>query len=1192
MKKFSKLFATLGAVAMLGLGVFASCKSDDGDDDPVLSGIEVTEKPSKTLYTVGDADDSFDAAGLVITEKWTEGKADVSVTYSDENAAAFKFDGFSTSEANDALPITVTYKNKTATFDIKVVSAEAAATTEALAGKTVSVEGVSIAFASDGSATVTDEDGNAVEGATVTIKEDGSVEVVIGEETYTATIGEGGEVTVKDSAGNEKTVEDEETGFTSHNESIDNTAANLGAVAESASSSDETVATVAIADGKVTVTSKKAGTATITAKASGYTDASVVITVAEDGTISVGTITKFVAEETPEVAPEPVTVVNALWDFKTNITGVADEAKFGAQTADTDLTGKGTNSIDSGTEKGATLKILKASSDLKWKKENDNDYGLYAGKKGDGTTAADTYLTEYATSDYVKGKLELTLNDSAKVTLKVSGNGDEGENHHRWVVVTNADEKIVGSIDGLKKGEGNIVELKLNGGELLKAGTYTIWMNGSRLNAVEVKNDLTADVAKVKGVEIESNATSISYNGTATLTATPTYAGTPTLTYIWSIASGSGATVAPDSTDASKGILTANNETAEEVKVTVKVVVSDGTNEVDATSDEITIAAHGTTIVDEVKSVSLSTADDATSIDATGSLVLTATAEKTGAPTLTYTWSVSAGSAATIVKDTDDPTKATLTGTNESAEEKSVVVTCSVSDGTNTKTDTKTITIKADTSCYYLGTLTGDEATSGKVYRFESDKDYLVNSRGAWTTKQYKNSDLGDETNVGYTTFDFKKSQSATFTAKGVYAIAVYVMSGSTATSYKITSTNSAGTTAESDEIAVAGDNALHLSSVFNTNAASASDKLSIKIEGVGSASMYPLAFVLYDTAQEVIAITKTPTVEESLVSNATSFTFTASSNLNASETFKWSSSDTAVAEVDSSTGALKNKKAGTTTITATASTGKTATYSYTVNELGLTLSPTAATVANGSTKQLTATITPAGLTAERPITWTSGTASVASVSDEGLVSVVADEGTSVITAQIQGTEVTATCTITAAATGTGNNGASVTQIIFDDIKETAVDTSTESNYVSFKTSSNFSYTVYGKGDGKSSTKVGNSQNYVTATGESKVTGKCINFQGGAILSGSTIKSCIEFVAPSSAKKVTVQFYNGNSDRSINLLDGSTAKNGTVKTAGKVSASDSKEYPLLTSESFSITGGNTIRLGGSGGIYILSIKIE
>ena len=1026
MKKFSKLFATLGAVAMLGLGVFASCKSDDGDDDPVLSGIVVTEKPSKTLYTVGDADDSFDAAGLVITEKWTEGKADVSVTYSDENAAAFKFDGFSTSEANDALPITVTYKNKTATFDIKVVSAEAAATTEALAGKTVSVEGVSIAFASDGSAIVTDEDGNAVEGATVTIKEDGSVEVVIGEETYTATIGEGGEVTVKDSAGNEKTVEVKETGFTSHNESIDNTAANLGAVAESASSSDETVATVAIADGKVTVTSKKAGTTTITAKASGYTDASVVITVAEDGTISVGTITKFVAEETPEVAPEPVTVVNALWDFKTNITGVADETKFGAQTADTDLTGKGTNSIDSGTEKGATLKILKASSDLKWKKENDNDYGLYAGKKGDGTTAAGTYLTEYATSDYVKGKLELTLNDSAKVTLKVSGNGDEGENHHRWVVVTNADEKIVGSIDGLKKGEGNIVELKLNGGELLKAGTYTIWMNGSRLNAVEVKNDLTADVAKVKGVEIESNATSISYNGTATLTATPTYAGTPTLTYAWSIASGSGATVAPDSSDASKGILTANNETAEEVKVTVKVVVSDGTNEVDATSDEITIAAHGTTIVDEVKSVSLSTADDATSIDATGSLVLTATAEKTGAPTLTYTWSVPAGSAATIVKDTDDPTKATLTGTNESAEEKSVVVTCSVSDGTNTKKDTKTITIKADTSCYYLGTLTGDEATSGKVYRFESDKDYLVNSREAWTTKQYENFDLGDETKVDYKTFDFKKSQSATFTAKGVYAIAVYVMSGSTATSYKITSTNSAGTIAESDEITVAGDNKLHLSSVFNTNAASASDKLSIKIEGVGSASMYPLAFVLYDTAQEVITITKTPTVEESLVS-ATGFTFTAKSNLNTNETFTWSSSDTEVASFASeASGTITYSKKGTTTITATASTGKTATYSLTVNELGLTLSPTAATVANGSTKKLTATITPAGLTAERPITWTSGTDSVATVSDEGLVSVVADEGTSVITAQIQDTEVTATCTITAAATGTGNNGASV----------------------------------------------------------------------------------------------------------------------------------------------------------------------
>ena len=37
MKKFSKLFATLGAVAMLGLGGFASCKSDDGDDDNYIT---------------------------------------------------------------------------------------------------------------------------------------------------------------------------------------------------------------------------------------------------------------------------------------------------------------------------------------------------------------------------------------------------------------------------------------------------------------------------------------------------------------------------------------------------------------------------------------------------------------------------------------------------------------------------------------------------------------------------------------------------------------------------------------------------------------------------------------------------------------------------------------------------------------------------------------------------------------------------------------------------------------------------------------------------------------------------------------------------------------------------------------------------------------------------------------------------
>ena len=171
-------------------------------------------------------------------------------------------------------------------------------------------------------------------------------------------------------------------------------------------------------------------------------------------------------------------------------------------------------------------------------------------------------------------------------------------------------------------------------------------------------------------------------------------------------------------------------------------------------------------------------------------------------------------------------------------------------------------------------------------------------------------------------------------------------------------------------------------------------------------------------------------------------------------------------------------------------------------------------------------------------------------------------------------------------------NAASVYTITFDNITETVVDSSADSNSTEFKTASAFSYTVYGKADGKSATKVGNSQNYVTEAGGTKISGKCINF-GGAASFTSSIKSCIEFTAPSSATSVTVQFYQGNSGRKVNLYNGKETISGIVETAGKVTDSANGSTPLLTSETFTITGGSTIRIGSaSSGIYILGITIQ
>ena len=70
--------------------------------------------------------------------------------------------------------------------------------------------------------------------------------------------------------------------------------ADLGeATAATVASSDGTVATATVSEGTVTIVSVKAGSATITATAEGYNDASIPVTVAENGAITLGTITKF-----------------------------------------------------------------------------------------------------------------------------------------------------------------------------------------------------------------------------------------------------------------------------------------------------------------------------------------------------------------------------------------------------------------------------------------------------------------------------------------------------------------------------------------------------------------------------------------------------------------------------------------------------------------------------------------------------------------------------------------------------------------------------------------------------------------------------------------------------------------------------------------------------------------------------------
>ena len=128
-----------------------------------------------------------------------------------------------------------------------------------------------------------------------------------------------------------------------------------------------------------------------------------------------------------------------------------------------------------------------------------------------------------------------------------------------------------------------------------------------------------------------------------------------------------------------------------------------------------------------------------------------------------------------------------------------------------------------------------------------------------------------------------------------------------------------------------------------------------------------------------------------------------------------WSSTNSSVASV--SGGKVTAKSEGTTTITAEAHNGKTATCTVTVNEpvpevvevTSVSLNKTSLTLEIGESETLTATVLPSNAT-DKSVTWTSSAQSVATVAN-GTVTAVGS-GTATITATTSNGK-TATCMVT-----------------------------------------------------------------------------------------------------------------------------------------------------------------------------------
>ncbi len=160
----------------------------------------------------------------------------------------------------------------------------------------------------------------------------------------------------------------------------------------------------------------------------------------------------------------------------------------------------------------------------------------------------------------------------------------------------------------------------------------------------------------------------------------------------------------------------------------------------------------------------------------------------------------------------------------------------------------------------------------------------------------------------------------------------------------------------------------------------------------------------VYDP-DEVSYVTVSPssaTIEEGDTQGFSAAAYNAVSEAISGKTFTWSSSNTAVATIVSSTGVATGKKAGTATIKATVD-GVSDTATLRVDKVEV--SPSSATIEEGATKQFTASLKSGGSATFR---WRSSNTAVATVNSSG-VATGKKAGSVTITATANGLSDTAT---------------------------------------------------------------------------------------------------------------------------------------------------------------------------------------
>ena len=296
---------------------------------------------------------------------------------------------------------------------------------------------------------------------------------------------------------------------------------------------------------------------------------------------------------------------------------------------------------------------------------------------------------------------------------------------------------------------------------------------------------------------------------------------------------------------------------------------------------------------------------------------------------------------------------------------------------------------------------------------------------------------------------------------------------------------------------------------------------------------IYATSISLNKTSLELTEQSATRLIATVLPTNATNRTVT------------WSTSNSNIATV-SSDGTVYAKSPGYATITATTNDGTnlSATCAVTVTPqvvlaTSISLNKTSATLTEGYTEQLTATVLPSNAT-NKTVTWSTSNSAVATVNSNGLVTAIAPGSATIVATTTDGTNLSATCTVTVLpatvlATSISLNQTSAEMFLGETLQLTAtvLPSNTTNKTVTWSTSSSSIVTV-------------NSNGLVTAIGRGTATITAKTTDGTNLRATCTVTVKPILATSISLNKTSATITEGNTTQLIATVLPTNATNRTV----------------------------------------------